>query len=391
MTRYLFSGGGTGGHLFPGLAVAEELRDREPQARIVFVGSVRDIERGIVAVHGYEHAVLPVEPSTALRRNPLKFLWTGWNSLRSAAALLDRERPTAVIGLGGFASVPLVWTASRRGIPTVLLEQNIVAGRATRLLSRRASLVCLSFGGTVNDLPRGTNAVLTGNPVRREIAALHEAPRSDGLEHDPTLLILGGSQGAIAVNEAVFIAIERLARPLAGWKIVHQTGRADEQRAMDVYTRLGLRHEVCAFFDNLPALFSRATLVVSRAGATTLAELACAGCPAILIPYPNSVRDHQRLNAMAFRDAGAAIVVEQRHKSSTTADSLARELTDLLHHRDYREQMSRATHSLALPEAARSVVLAIEQITGSSQPTADSPITGLSRRQVETIRQSGES
>lgn len=373
---YLFSGGGTGGHLFPGLAVAEELRARDPEARIVFVGSGRAIEQEIVSAHGYEHVILPVEPSTTLRRNPLRFFWRSWRSIRQATALLARHRPAAVIGLGGFASVPVVWAASRQGVPAVLLEQNIVAGRATRLLSRRASLICLSFSETTDDLPQSARTALTGNPVRREIAALHRgtdfqsipADRSDGLQHRPTLLVLGGSQGAVAVNEAVLAAVESLAPQLAEWKIVHQTGQADASRTAALYRQLGLSHEVRPFFEDLPALYARATLAISRAGATTLAELACAGCPAILVPYPNSVRDHQRLNALAFERAGAASVLEQQPEPERTAEMLARKLLDLLHN---RRSMQSAMRSLARPGAAQEVALAIEQIARGRGQAAD--------------------
>ena len=353
---YLFSGGGTGGHLFPGLAVAEELRAAEPEARVVFVGSGRAIEREIVAVHGYQHVVLPVEPSTTLRRNPLKFAWRSWGSLREAAALLARERPASVIGLGGFASVPVVWAASRQGIPAVLLEQNIVAGRATRLLSRRASLICLSFSETIRDLARGARTAVTGNPVRREIAALHEnGHRCDGR----TLLVLGGSQGAVAVNDSVLEAVEALAPELAGWEIIHQTGQAGASRATAVYRRLGLSHDVRPFFDDLSALYASATLAVSRAGATTLAELACAGCPAILIPYPNSVRDHQRLNSLTFERSGAARVVEQAGKE--TAVRLRESLGPLLSNSAERERMRRSMHVLARPRAAQDVAVRVFQ------------------------------
>ena len=183
---FVFAGGGTGGHLFPGIAVAEELRRRNPSTRIVFVGSTRAIELSIVAEHRLEHRMLTVEPLPQLRRNPLRFAFRNWQAWRGAIRLLKELRPTAVIGLGGFASAPLVWAASRHRIPVVLLEQNVIPGRTTRWLSRFADQVCVSFAETRPRLARARSVIVTGNPVRAEIAALHDRQPAERT-HPPML------------------------------------------------------------------------------------------------------------------------------------------------------------------------------------------------------------
>ena len=390
-TTFLFTGGGTGGHLFPGLAVAEELRDRLPTARVVFAGSERGIERDIVERAGVEHRVLSVEPSTTLRRHPLRFAWRSWKALRAARCLLKQERPAVVIGLGGFASVPMVLAASRLGIPIVLLEQNMVPGRATRWLASRARLVCTSFTETATVLPKFVDVRLTGNPVRREIAALVGATLEDGLQSSPplrggktspatewratlmppTLVILGGSQGATAVNDAVLAAADTLRGFLTGWHILHQTGTHDEARVRARYSELNLPATVSAFIDDMPALYRTATLVISRAGATSLAELACAGCPAVLIPYPNSIGNHQFWNAWAYADAGGAVMVEQADTAAGTAERLTDALRRLLIDSDARTRMQAGMREMALPEAAVTVALEVLRLAGAS-PTVRS-------------------
>ncbi len=356
---YLFAGGGTGGHLTPGLAIAEELRQQSPAARIAFVGSNRTLENQFLADRGFERFALPVESTAVLRRNPLKFLWRNWRAWRIACELLDAAPPTAVIGLGGIISVPAVLAAARRKIPTVILEQNVVPGRATRFLSRRVNAVCTTFAETRAQLNPSAPVILTGNPVRRDIARLTEVP--DRLEQaaQPTLLILGGSLGATAVNKAVLQAVER-ERPLfAGWKFVHQTGAAQVIEVRAAYARLGVSHVVEPFFNDMADQYRQSTLAVSRAGGTTLAELACCGCPAILIPYPHAADNHQLYNARAYAAAGAAVVVEQAAEPTATAADLAAALRDLDAPTPRRRALQTAMRRLAQPDATGHVIAAL--------------------------------
>ena len=246
---YLFAGGGTGGHLTPGLAVAAEILERDSAGRIVFVGSDRPLEKKLIARAGYEHFSLPVESSRTLRRNPLRFAWRNWLAFRMAKELLGREQPVAVIGLGGFASVPTMLAAARQGIPAVILEQNAIPGRATRFLCRRVlsranGAVCAAFDGTEKQLRSRARVVVTGNPVRSAIARLGNCETTGDNSSQPTLLILGGSQGAESLNHAVAEMLSRQLPSLAGWRIVHQTGTGQHAEISQKYAAAGFNHVV---------------------------------------------------------------------------------------------------------------------------------------------------
>ncbi len=373
----IFAGGGTGGHLFPGIAVAHELLAREPDARVFFVGSQKPIEVGIVGGAGFEHVPLQsVSPSlTPARIGPS--LLKNWRAYRQARAIMARERPNFVVGLGGFASVPPVLAAWRAGVPIVLLEQNVVPGKATRWLSRFADTVCLPWAETAKHLSPRIRTVVTGNPIRREIAELASkdsqtgepgsvSPRTLGENHfrgltppgSPTLLILGGSQGATSLNASVLDALATLQTELTGWRIVHQTGAADLDAIRQRYAALSLAADVQPFFLDMAEQYRRATCVVSRAGATTLAELACAGLPALLVPLPTSAHDHQRLNARLFADHSAALVAEP---ASPAADSLRASLVQLLSDQPLRDRLRQNLRALAKPQAAIAVVEVLRQ------------------------------
>ncbi len=351
-TTFLFSGGGTGGHLFPGLAVAEELAARSPNARCLFVGSNRAIEVQIINKSGFDHVGLPIKSTATIKRHPVQFTKHFWQSYSKAKRILQQDAPQAVIGLGGFASVPVVFAASRQNIPVILLEQNVIAGRATRLLCNRAKAVCLSFPAELSGLPTNTVTHVTGNPVRKSIQELCQSPTP---RDDKTLLVIGGSQGAKAVNEAVIEMAGGLKESLKGWTILHQTGNEGRLMVKSRYRELNLYAEVEPFFERMDQHYKVATLAISRAGATSLAELACAGCPTIAIPYPYAADDHQRLNAREFVTAGAAEIVEQQTAPDQTAELLAKQMSRLLADDARRLEMRHAMHSLARPLAARDV------------------------------------
>ncbi len=367
----IFAGGGTGGHLFPGIAVARELLAREPNARVLFVGSEKPIERDILGRAGFEHVALPsVSPSFSPTRIVPSFL-NNWRAYRQARAIIACERPSVIVGLGGFASVPPVLAAWRADVPIILLEQNVVPGKATRWLSRFAEVVCLPWPQAANGLPRSVKTVVTGNPIRAEIAKLaesahdshqHDAPASGDSDNPslalqvsletPTLLILGGSQGASSLNTLVLDAFANRRAELAGWRIVHQTGAADLDAIRQCYAALSLNADVQPFIADMAGAYRHATLVISRAGATTLSELACAGLPAILIPLPTSAHDHQRLNARLFADHSAALVVEP---PASVVHSLRVALDQLLNDRSQRETFRQNLLPLTQPQAAIAV------------------------------------
>ena len=376
MRAYYFAGGGTGGHLFPGLAVADALRTADTECNIVFVGSERSLESGLVTKQGYEHRSLPAEPLSSLKKNPISFFWRNWTAYRLAKAMLRKNRPAAVIGLGGFASAPLVLAASRMSIPTVLLEQNSIPGKSTRWLSRWAKVVCLSYDGSARYFSQRRRLKLTGNPVRNEITQLFSTARTgdegklestSDRRSGKTLLVLGGSQGAQPLNDAIIRLLQSRPTLLADWQIVHQTGVSKYAEIQRQYDRLGVRAEVAAFLPDMAVRYRQASLVISRAGATTLAELACAGIPALLVPYPHTAENHQWHNARTFELAGAAEIVHQGAVPEHTASVLGDHLQRLLHPESpgsstHLERMSQAMRTLARPEATQEVLRVIHEL-----------------------------
>ncbi len=304
--------------------------------------------------------------SVTWRRHPLRFVFGNWQAYRLALKMLDAERPCAVIGLGGFASVPTVLAAIRRRIPTIILEQNTIPGRATRFVSRWAGAVCVAFKDTASRLPASARVVHTGNPVRPGVASLHR--RRDVLVSatPPTLLVLGGSQGAESLNEAVVGMLSQTSPPLKGWRIVHQTGPGQHDAILKIYDNCGLLHVVESFFDDLSEWYSQAAIVVGRAGATTLAELACAGLPAVLLPYPHAADNHQLANARAIAAAGAAVVVEHEQTSWQTSAKLAATLAALVDDAVRLAAMREASLRLARPDAARNVAAVLQSLIASS-------------------------
>lgn len=359
---YLFATGGTGGHLMPALAVAAEIVAKQPDAAIVFVGSERPVERLILEPTGYEHFALPVQSLSELRKHPLQFLSKNRTALRAAAEIVETHRPRAVIGCGGFASVPAVHAAARSGVPVVLLEQNAVPGRATSWLCSRAQVVCLAFDACRSEIRSDTRCVVTGNPVRPDIAALATASTDRSQRSNLTMLILGGSQGARAINSGIVAALGELTNLPDRLRIIHQTGGADCPSIQQRYESLGLTADVRPFLDDMPELLGQADLVVSRAGGTTLAELACAGVPVVLIPAPRSVRDHQRRNAVAFAESGAAVVVEESADPEETGQRLAPQIFSLLTDGPRWSSLSAQMRALARPDAAAAVLAELESI-----------------------------
>ena len=364
----IFAGGGTGGHLFPGIAVAEALKARGVTAHVVFIGSSRPVEQQIVHRHGFEHVALPVESSAVMWRSPVRFANRLWKSARVARDLLPQSGASLVVGLGGFASVPVVWAARSCGVPMILLEQNAVPGRATSWLAPRADLTCLGFADAARRLPSRCRQLVTGNPVRGEISQLATSPPAG--DEGRRLLVLGGSQGSAALNEAFLSCVEQHPHDFAGWKIVHQTGRRDVDAVRERYAKLKLDAEVEAFFDDLVAHYREASLAVARAGALTLSELACAGVPAILIPYRKAVRNHQRQNAYAFEHVGAARIVRQWVDPSLTCTLLHDELKTMLTNDSLRARMARAMRSLARPDAAALVAEQVCRLLSGEGPSA---------------------
>jgi UDP-N-acetylglucosamine--N-acetylmuramyl-(pentapeptide) pyrophosphoryl-undecaprenol N-acetylglucosamine transferase len=342
--RVIIAGGGTGGHLFPGLAVADALGRRRP-SRIVFVGSSRGIETRVVAKRGYSLRTLPVR---ALRGQGLFGIANSAMrlpaSLFSAWRLLGEIRPHLLIGVGGYASGPVVVAGWLRRVPTVLLEQNAHPGLTNRVLARFADRICVSFSESLEDFPHG-RTVQTGNPVRPPAEVT--TARREGF----SVLIFGGSAGAHRLNEIGVEAMTLLER--GGLHIVHQTGEADFEAVRERYQGLEIEADVRPFIDDMAGAYAAADVVVCRAGATTLAELTALGKPALLVPYPYAADDHQRKNAESLVAQGAAIMILDRELSAT---SLAAAIAGLRAEPDRLAAMARAARSLGRPDATERVV-----------------------------------
>lgn len=351
----LFAGGGTGGHLYPALAVAAELRRRLPGCTLGFIGARGGLEQRLVPAAGY--------PLRLLRLSGLKGAG-GTAALGAAAAAawavlrcalwLRRERPDLVVGAGGFASGPAVLAAWSLRMRTMLLEQNHFPGATNRWLAPRADAVCVPSAHAERRI--GGRRFVTGNPVRDEFFAIGPPPAGP----EPALLAFGGSRGARSLNRALGAALAPLARRVPAPRIVHQTGESDLERARAAggdYPQG--RYEAHAFLDDMPARLAAADLVLCRAGATTVAELCAAGRPAILVPYPHAADDHQRYNAASLVEAGAALMVEDR---DLDGERLAAVVADLLADPARLRGMGRAAHSLARPDATRRIADIAERL-----------------------------
>ena len=357
---YVFAGGGTGGHLYPALAIAAEIRKAVPGSRICFIGTKGKIEERVVPAEGYEFRTLWI---SGLRRSlspgnllvPLKAVVSviqAWKHLREL-------KPRAVVGTGGYVSGPALLAASMMGIPTLIHEQNSVPGETTKFLAKRADEVHVSFGETLKLLPASARAFLSGNPTRGSLANADRAGALEFFGMDPrdtrkVLLVSGGSLGARSVNSAVLDNLGPIAA--LGLRVIWQTGQADAERvAAAVKGRPAGEIWTGAFIDRMDLAYGAADLALCRAGATTIAELTRLGKPAALVPYPLAAADHQTLNARAMERAGAAVVIADGEAGKTLAETLGGMLGP-----GRLEAMARAGAALGRPDAA--VVIAARAI-----------------------------
>lgn len=372
--RILIAGGGTGGHLYPGIALARELLRRDPSAQVSFVGTAAGIEARVVPREGLPLDLIRVAglkgKSRAERLRGLLLLPVAG---ADAWRVISQRRPDVVVGVGGFASGPVLALAAMRGYPTMLLEQNALPGLTNRLLARFVRAAAVNFEDALSYFPR--TGFVAGNPVRPEFfpAQNEEANDQSSQPFDSTdsasggglaqgrVLIFGGSQGAHAINVAMVEAASRLAATGLQLAITHQTGERDLDLVRTAYGRAGLAARVEAFIFEIDGEMKAADLVICRAGATTLAELTASGRPAILVPLPTATDDHQRKNAEVLGRAGAALVIEERDLSGARlADTIARLVADPA----ARRQMSAAARALARPDAAARIADRVEQLGG---------------------------
>jgi len=351
--RVVIAGGGTGGHVYPGIAVARELLSRQPAAAISFAGTANGIEAQVVPREGF---ALDVIRSGGLKGKSLVDRARGAGllplGLVDAWRIVTSRQPDLVIGVGGYSSGPVVLVAALRGVPTMLLEQNAVPGLTNRLLSRHVRAAAVTFDSTRRFF--GSKAFVSGNPVRPEFlgaAGSHTESSPDAAI--TRILVFGGSQGAHAINMAMVEATAGLAAGGSHLHITHQTGVRDVEMVRAAYGKAGLAADVEPFLYDMGRQLGQADLVVCRAGATTLAEITAVGKAAILVPLPTATDDHQRKNAEALVAAGAAEVLLQ---GDLTGRVLAQRIVALSGDRPRRERMAAAARGLAWPDAARMIV-----------------------------------
>ena len=352
--RVIIAGGGTGGHVIPALAIAQELQSRY-DAEVLFIGTARGIETRLVPAAGFRLEIITVG---ALNRVDLatrvKTLFDLPRAIAQSARMITDFRPDVMIGVGGYASGPAMLAASFMNVPMMAFEPNVVPGIANRLVAPMVRAAAVHFPATQRYFRK---AVVTGVPVRREF--FHVPARSS--DSRPTLLVFGGSQGAHAINVAVIEALPSLAQTVPGIHLIHQTGEKDYEAARIAVANAGISAEVSPFIDDMPGAFARADLLACRSGASTVAEITAAGKPTIFVPLPTAADDHQRHNAETLANAGAALLLPQ---AELTADRLAQEIASLLSNRRRLTEMGAAAHRFAHPHAAHEIAALAVRIAG---------------------------
>lgn len=345
------AGGGTGGHLFPALALAEELKARDAGAEITFIGARRAFEESVVPKYGFPLMLLSVEGVKGRRGlKRVLALIKAVGATARAFLILRAIRPDGVIGSGSYASLPVVAAARLLRIKTAVLEQNVMPGLTNRALGRFVDRIYASFDESRAFFPQ-TRVVLSGNPVRREILAA-----MDEKEERPsgrfTILVFGGSQGAKAINAAFLDASEYLSDIWPRLRVIHQTGKDGYEAAVAAYRRKELKAEVHEFIEDMAGVYRDSDLVLCRAGATSIAELTAMGLPSIQVPYPFAADNHQEFNARSLENKGAAIVIRQ---DKLTGWRLADEIRRLYKNPDELKKMASRSKGLGRPRAASDI------------------------------------
>ena len=361
--KVLVSGGGTGGHIFPALSIANEMRRRHPDAKILFVGAEGRMEMEKVPAAGYNIIGLPVSgfDRKHLLRN-FKVLARLFKSMSLAKKILNDFKPDIAIGVGGYASGPMLKEAQKKGIPTLLQEQNSYAGVTNKLLAAKADCICVAYEGMERFFPQD-KIVLTGNPVRRNLlecgATPEQARQAMGVEPDKrTILIIGGSLGARTINNAIIEGLSRIGEA-HNVQVIWQTGKGYDQQCREALNASGMKNvKQMAFISNMDMAYRAADLVVSRAGASSISELQLLGKAAILVPSPNVAEDHQTKNAMALVNRDAAMMVRDADAPTQLVETMLATVTD----DEKTASLGTNVLSMALRDAAERIVDEAEKI-----------------------------
>ena len=360
MLRIVISGGGTGGHIYPAIGIAKELMQLDTETEIVFVGGVDRLESTLVPQHGFRF--LPI----SVAGFPRKLTWR-WipvvykvcSGFAKSLWLLKDLKPSVLVGTGGYVCGPVLFAAILLGIPTVIQEQNASPGLTNRILARWAKAIYLAFETAGTHFPTEKTVVI-GNPIRRTIGAVERKRETyDSLGLDPerkTVFVMGGSQGAQAINQNVIDALDNLGVSHRQLQFVHQTGQVDYKVVKARYQNSSIQHLVQPYFDPIETIYSIADLMVCRAGGMTIAEITACGIPAIFIPLPTAAGDHQRLNAQAIADTGGGIVLNQR---TLTGSKLAEAIIQIINNPEKQQQMAYQSRQLGNPHAGEEIAQSI--------------------------------
>lgn len=360
----VIAAGGTGGHLYPAIALAREFLRQDPAATILFVGTTRGIEGKVLPHEGFELRTIAARPVMGGGWSKvLAGLWSLPAAVRQSIAILRARRADLAIGIGGYTSPPVLVAAWLLRCPRVILEPNAFPGMANRALGPLVDRVFLAFESAARHFPRAKVRVV-GTPIRRAFveSAPAEPAGSRPAGGGRTLLIFGGSQGARAINQAVMDALPRLRALQPGLSIIHQTGEADHARVTEAYEAAGVRGQVAPFLFDMPALVHAADLIVARAGAVTIAEITACGKPAILIPLPHAIHQHQLRNAEVLREAGAAVLLPQ---GELTGARLAETIEEVLRDNTRLHDMGARSRTLGRSDSAEVVVGECRALVGA--------------------------
>lgn len=348
--KMLIAGGGTGGHLFPGIALAQEVTTRHPENDVLFVGTAKGLEATVVPKAGFKLELIEVGGLKGMGfARLLKGLLRIPKALWQSRKILLGYQPDVVMGVGGYASGPVVFMAWLMRIPTAVQEQNARAGFTNKLLGKFVQAVFVAFKEAIDQFPRQKTRLL-GNPIRREL--MDNFLRDKAKHQKFRLLVFGGSQGAHALNTALLKTLPLLQDLKDQLTITHQTGKKDVDEVRKGYEGSGFEVEVLDFIADMSAAYAGADLVVCRAGATTLAELTVCKKPAILVPFPFATDNHQELNARSLADSGAAVMIVERE---LTPERLAGVIRELFGDREKLARMEKAAGLLGRPEAAKEI------------------------------------
>ncbi len=359
--KVVIAGGGTGGHLFPGLAVARALQDLDQECETLFVGSKRGIEARVIPGTEFNVRFITVR---GLKRTGIKNAVKGLMeiplSIAQSILLLMQFKPNVVLGVGGYASAPVVVASYIMRIPRAIQEQNSVMGSANRLLSNIANRIFISWEGTEPETdPEKT--MITGNPIRADLFE-ETANRSKKNERGFNILIFGGSAGAASLNKAMIKGAERLSQFGDRIRVTHQTGKVLANEVQEAYNRANIQAETKEFIDSMGAAYDWADLVICRGGAGAMAEISAKGKPAIVVPYPYAVGDHQTKNASLLAKSGAVRIIPDKPLDDS---HLVDQIIDLLENPDVLADMAENSLKLGRPEAAGTIAMEIMKIGGT--------------------------